>query len=348
MSVTYPLGFRARGVQAGLRTKPAPDLALIVNDGPRDTVAGVFTTNRVSAAPVQWSRQVVSDHKARAVIANAAVANACTGIDGLTDSQCEAEHVATLVGCQTDEVVVASTGVIGVRLDMPSILVGATTAHTSLDRGDAVDESAARAIMTTDTVPKSATVERNGTRFGGIAKGAGMLAPQLATMLVFLTTDAVVDPEEFQDALAQACDVTFSRVDSDACMSTNDTVVAMSSGASGVSLTGDALVSTLTDLCATLARQLVADAEGSHHDVKVTVHGATSTEAAVAVAREVTRSNLVKTAIAGNDPNWGRILAAVGCVPEDVAPLRSRRGGRLGQRHPGVQIGRDRRRPRSR
>ena len=320
MSVTYPLGFRARGVQAGLRTKPAPDLALIVNDGPRDTVAGVFTTNRVSAAPVQWSRQVVSDHKARAVIANAAVANACTGIDGLTDSQCEAEHVATLVGCQTDEVVVASTGVIGVRLDMPSILVGATTAHTSLDRGDAVDESAARAIMTTDTVPKSATVERNGTRFGGIAKGAGMLAPQLATMLVFLTTDAVVDPEEFQDALAQACDGTFSRVDSDACMSTNDTVVAMSSGASGVSLTGDALVSTLTDLCATLARQLVADAEGSHHDVKVTVHGATSTEAAVAVAREVTRSNLVKTAIAGNDPNWGRILAAVGCVPEDVAP----------------------------
>ena len=314
MSVTYPLGFRARGVQAGLRTKPAPDLALIVNDGPRDTVSGVFTTNRVSAAPVQWSRQVVSDHKARAVIANAAVANACTGIDGLTDSQCEAEHVATL------EVVVASTGVIGVRLDMPSILVGATTAHTSLDRGDAVDESAARAIMTTDTVPKSATVERNGTRFGGIAKGAGMLAPQLATMLVFLTTDAVVDPEEFQDVLAQACDVTFSRVDSDACMSTNDTVVAMSSGASGVSLTGDALVSTLTDLCATLARQLVADAEGSHHDVKVTVHGATSTEAAVAVAREVTRSNLVKTAIAGNDPNWGRILAAVGCVPEDVAP----------------------------
>ncbi|MGK2308412.1 bifunctional glutamate N-acetyltransferase/amino-acid acetyltransferase ArgJ [Cutibacterium sp. V970] len=321
MSVTYPLGFRARGVQAGLRTRPVPDLALIVNDGPRDAVAGVFTTNRVCAAPVQWSRQAVADHKARAIIANTAVANACTGIDGLTDSQREAEHVATLVGCKPDEVVVASTGIIGVRLDMPSILVGATAAHNSLDRGDDVDESAAQAIMTTDTVTKTATVEKNGTRFGGIAKGAGMLAPQLATMLAFLTTDAVVDPEEFQDALAQACDVTFSRVDSDACMSTNDTVVAMSSGASGASLSGADLVSALTDLCANLARQLVADAEGSHHDVKVTVRGATATDAAVAVAREVARSNLVKTAIAGNDPNWGRILAAVGCVPEDVAPF---------------------------
>jgi len=320
MSVTYPLGFRAGGIQAGLRTTPAADLALIVNDGPADAVAGVFTTNRVCAAPVQWSRQVTADHKARAVIANAAVANACTGIDGFADCQCEAEHVATLLGCKPHEVVVASTGVIGVRLDMPSILVGASTAHGTLGRGDEVDASAARAIMTTDTVPKMATVDAGGARFGGIAKGAGMLAPQLATMLVFLTTDAVVDPEEFQNVLAKVCDVTFSRVDSDACMSTNDAVIAMASGACGISLTGDELTDALTKLCAILARQLVADAEGSRHDVKVAVTGATSTEAAVAVAREVTRSNLVKTAVAGNDPNWGRILAAVGCVREDVAP----------------------------
>ena len=321
MSVTYPLGFRVGSVHAGLRTIPAPDLAVIVNDGPDDVVAGVFTTNRVCAAPVQWSRRVTADHKARVVVANAAVANACTGIDGLTDCQCEAEHIAILFGCEPHEVVVASTGVIGERLDMPSTLVGASTAHGVLGRGDDVDASAARAIMTTDTVPKMATVDVGGARFGGIAKGAGMLAPQLATMLVFLTTDAVVDPDEFQDALAKACDVTFSRVDSDACMSTNDTVVAMASGASGANLTGGELTEALTELCAVLARQLVADAEGSRHDVKVAVTGATSTEAAVAVAREVTRSNLVKTAIAGNDPNWGRILAAVGCVPEDVAPF---------------------------
>ena len=321
MSVTYPLGFRAGGIQAGLRTTPGLDLALIVNDGPADVVAGVFTTNRVCAAPVQWSRHVTADHKARAVIANAAVANACTGIDGFADCQCEAEHVATLLECKPHEVVIASTGVIGVRLDMPSILVGASTIYRALGRGDNADASAARAIMTTDTVPKMATVDAGGARFGGIAKGAGMLAPQLATMLVFLTTDAIVDPEEFQESLAKACDITFSRVDSDACMSTNDTVVAMASGASGISLTGDELTDALTELCAILARQLVADAEGSHHDVKVTVTGAISTEAAVAVAREVTRSNLVKTAIAGNDPNWGRILAAIGCVPENVAPF---------------------------
>ncbi|MDO4412110.1 bifunctional glutamate N-acetyltransferase/amino-acid acetyltransferase ArgJ [Cutibacterium sp.] len=321
MSVTFPLGFRARGIRAGLRNAPVPDLALIINDGPRDCVAGVFTTNRVCAAPVRWSREVVADHKARAVIVNSAVANACTGNDGLADSKREAEYVAALVGCEPHEVVVASTGVIGVRLDMPSILKGAAIAHSSLGKGDVVDESAARAIMTTDTVPKTATVENNGARFGGIAKGAGMLAPQLATMLVFVTTDAVVDAEEFQDALAQACEVTFSRVDSDACMSTNDTVVAMASGASGVTMSKEDLVCALTQLCANLARQLVADAEGSHHDVKVTVRGATTTKAAVAVAREVTRSNLVKTAIAGNDPNWGRILAAVGCVPESVAPF---------------------------
>ncbi|MSS45266.1 bifunctional glutamate N-acetyltransferase/amino-acid acetyltransferase ArgJ [Cutibacterium sp. WCA-380-WT-3A] len=321
MSVTYPLGFRASGVQAGLRSTSAPDLAFIVNDGPDDVVAGVFTTNRVCAAPVQWSRRVIADHKARVVIANAAVANACTGIDGFADCQCEAEHVATLIGCTPHDVVVASTGVIGVRLDMPAILAGAGMADRALNRGDDANTSAARAIMTTDTVPKMATIDAGNARFGGIAKGAGMLAPQLATMLVFVTTDAVVDPKEFQSALAKACDVTFSRVDSDACMSTNDTVVAMASGASGVSLTGDVLVEALTALCASLARQLVADAEGSHHDVKVTVTGATSTEAAVAVAREVTRSNLVKTAISGNDPNWGRIVAAVGCVPESVAPF---------------------------
>ncbi|WP_130865635.1 bifunctional glutamate N-acetyltransferase/amino-acid acetyltransferase ArgJ [Acidipropionibacterium timonense] len=313
MSITAPAGFTA-GSQ--------PHLTLIVNEGPLQEAAGVFTSNRVVAAPVVWSRAALADHHAHAVVANSACANACTGSQGDDDARATADHVAGLLGCGVDEVLVASTGIIGVPLDMDRITAWTDAAHADLATGPAADDAAARAIMTTDTVTKTATLTVGGVTFGGIAKGAGMLAPQLATMLVFLTTDAVVGPGELQPALAAATAVTFSRVDSDACMSTNDTVIALASGASGQSLSRSALTQALTSLCADLARQLVADAEGSHHDVLVEVEGATTTEAAEAVAREVARSNLVKTAIAGNDPNWGRILAAVGCVPEDVAPYR--------------------------
>lgn len=320
MSITQPLGFRACGVAARLRHNGSPDLALLVNDGPQSVAAGVFTSNRVVAAPVVWSREVVAGGHAHAVVVNSACANACTGAPGLADTREEAEQVASLLGCRAEEVLVASTGIIGMRLDMDRLLAGIDAAHAGLARGEKVDEAASRAIMTTDTVPKTASREVDGVRLAGMAKGAGMLAPQLATMIVVVTTDAVVEAAELQSALAAACEVTFSRVDSDACMSTNDTVVAMASGASGVHLPRETLQQGLTDLCADLARQLVADAEGSHHDVLVRVDGATSVEAAVAVAREIARSNLVKTAIAGNDPNWGRILAAAGCVPASLAP----------------------------
>lgn len=321
MSITYPKGFRASGISAALRRNGSPDMALIVNDGPRQSAAGVLTGNRVYAAPIAWCRPVLAAGAAHAVVVNSACANACTGPEGLADTRAEAELVGELEGCSADRVLVASTGIIGQRLDMGRVAEGIHTAHSALGAGAVVDEAASRAIMTTDTVPKTVEIEVSGVRFGGIAKGAGMLAPQLATMLVFITTDAVATHEELQAALAPAADVTFSRVDSDACMSTNDTVIVLASGASGVSPSAEQLHEGLTRTCADLARQLVADAEGSHHDVLITVQHATSTEAAVSVAREVARSNLVKTAIAGNDPNWGRILSAVGCVPESVAPF---------------------------
>lgn len=321
MSLTTPLGFRAAGLSAGLRRNGSPDLAVIVNDGPQHAAAGVFTTNRVVAAPVVWSRQVLTDHRARAVVVNSACANACTGQQGLADARAEATRVGALLGCAPEEVVVASTGIIGQPMPMDRVGAGIDSAVAALGRGAEVDEAVARAIMTTDTRPKQASVTIDGVTIAGIAKGAGMLAPQLATMLVFLTTDALVDGPELQDGLAEASSLTFSRVDSDACMSTNDSVVALASGASGRRLGAEQWRQGVHEVCADLARQLVADAEGSHHDVLVRVDGATTTEAALAVAREVTRSNLVKTAIAGNDPNWGRILAAVGCVPAEIAPF---------------------------
>ena len=327
MSITAPAGFRAAGVAAGLKASGGRDVALVVNDGPRRTAAAVLTTNRVQAAPVVWTRQAVSDGAARAVVLNSGGANACTGPEGFADTHRTAEHVAAVLsaGAATPEdevgagdVLVCSTGLIGVRLDLAALLGGVDAAAGTLaaDGGDA----AADAIRTTDTVSKQAVAGRDGWSVGGMAKGAGMLAPGLATMLSVLTTDAVVDPATADAALRAATRTTFDRVDSDGCMSTNDTVILLASGASGVEVGLAELTAAVTEVTASLARQLVADAEGASHDIAVTVTGATTEAAAVTVARAVTRSNLFKAAIFGNDPNWGRIVAAVGTVPEEVAP----------------------------
>lgn len=322
MSITQPRGFRAAGVAAGIKETGAHDLALVVNDGPRQSAAGVFTANRVKAAPVTWSSQAVADGTAHAVVLNSGGANACTGPEGYADTVATAEHAAGLLDCAPEQILVCSTGLIGERLPMSTLLAGIDAAHATLAAGASADADASRAIMTTDSVPKTAAIQLpSGVRVGGIAKGAGMLAPQLATMLVVITTDADVEPVALQKALKTATATTFDRVDSDACMSTNDTVLLLASGASGIAPSAPELTEAIRVVAADLARQLVADAEGASHDIHVVVRGAHSEHAALAVAREVARSNLVKTAIAGNDPNWGRIVAAVGCVPEDVAPF---------------------------
>lgn len=322
MSITRPLGFRAAGLAAGIKSTGKRDLALVVNDGPRDTAAAVFTSNRVQAAPVLWSRQAVADGRARAVVLNSGGANACTGPEGFADTHRTAEHLAGALGVSAQDVLVCSTGLIGERLPMEPLLAGAGAAVDALDAGEQADAAAAQAIMTTDTVPKTAEVVLpSGVVVGGIAKGAGMLAPQLATMLVVLTTDADVDAATAQEALAAATRTTFDRVDSDACMSTNDTVILLASGASGTAVDAAELGEAVRAVSADLARQLVADAEGASHDVHVVVRSASSEDAALAVAREIARSSLVKTAIFGNDPNWGRIVSAAGCVPEAVAPF---------------------------
>lgn len=316
--VTAPAGFRAAGVTAGLKPSGKPDVALVVNDGPLQVAAGVFTSNRVVAAPVVWSRQAVSDGVATAVVLNSGGANACTGPEGFLDTHRTAEHVAEVLGASAGDVLVCSTGLIGERLPMDLLLPGIGAAAAALAPEGGPD--AATAIMTTDTVSKTAAVAGDGWTVGGMAKGAGMLAPGLATMLVVLTTDAVVTAEQADAALRGATRTTFDRVDSDGCMSTNDTVLLLASGASGVTPDPEAFAAAVAAASADLARQLVADAEGASHDIAVTVTGATTEEAAVAVARAVTRSNLFKAAVFGNDPNWGRVLAAVGTVPEDVAP----------------------------
>jgi len=316
--VTAPAGFRAAGVTAGLKPSGKPDVALVVNDGPLQVAAGVFTSNRVVAAPVVWSRQAVSDGVATAVVLNSGGANACTGPEGFLDTHRTAEHVAEVLGASAGDVLVCSTGLIGERLPMDLLRGGVAAAAAALSTTGGPD--AATAIMTTDTVSKTAAVAGDGWTVGGMAKGAGMLAPGLATMLVVLTTDAVVTAEQADAALRGATLTTFDRVDSDGCMSTNDTVLLLASGASGVTPDPEAFAAAVAAASADLARQLVADAEGASHDIAVTVTGATTEEAAVAVARAVTRSNLFKAAVFGNDPNWGRVLAAVGTVPEDVAP----------------------------
>ncbi|MDM7831967.1 bifunctional glutamate N-acetyltransferase/amino-acid acetyltransferase ArgJ [Cellulomonas edaphi] len=321
--VTAPAGFRASGVTAGLKPSGRPDLALIVNDGPLQVGAAVFTTNRVQGAPVKWSRQVVSDGVVSAVVMNSGGANVSTGVAGFQDAHSTAERVAEALGVSAGDVVVGSTGLIGERLPREILLAGVDQAVAALssDGGPA----AAVAIMTTDTVPKTSEITIPGDAgawtVGGMAKGAGMLAPALATMLCVITTDAVVDAELADQALRTATARTFDRVDSDGCMSTSDTVVLLASGASGVRPDPSGFLGAVESVCADLARQLVADAEGANHDIAITVNGATTEEAAVAVGRAVARSNLFKAAIYGNDPNWGRVLAQVGTVPESVAPF---------------------------
>ncbi len=335
MSVTVPKGFRAAGVAAGLKPDNALDVALVVNDGPDATAAGVFTTNRFKAAPVLWSQQVLRGGVLRAVVLNSGGANAGTGPQGFQDAHTTAEVVAArLTGLPAErragaagkpraaadtqpalligpgEVAVCSTGLIGERLPMEKLLGGVNAAVRGLSRDGGA--AAAQAIMTTDTRPKTTVVSRDGWIVGGMAKGAGMLAPGLATMLVVLTTDAVADSTVLDAALREACRVTFERLDSDGCMSTNDTVLLLSSGASGLAASPAELTDAVTAACHDLAQQLLGDAEGSTKDIAIEVVGAASEEEAVTVGRAVARSNLVKTALYGNDPNWGRILAAVG------------------------------------
>lgn len=319
MSVTTPAGFRAAGVTAGLKASGAPDLALVVCDGPDHHGAAVFTTNRVEAAPVTWSRQVVADGRVEAVVLNSGGANACTGAPGFADTHHTAEHVAALLGLSAGDVVVCSTGLIGERLPMDLLLAGTDAAAQALSLDGGTD--AAIAIKTTDTVHKEATyAAAAGWSVGGMAKGAGMLAPALATMLVVVTTDAVTSPADLDAALRAATAQTFDRIDSDGCMSTNDTVVVVSSGASGIPATLEELTTAVTAVCADLARQLIGDAEGAAHDIAIEVRSAASEADALEVARAVARNNLFKCAVFGNDPNWGRVLAAVGTTRAAFEP----------------------------
>ncbi|WP_030462899.1 bifunctional glutamate N-acetyltransferase/amino-acid acetyltransferase ArgJ [Kitasatospora sp. NRRL B-11411] len=321
VGVTAAKGFRAAGVTAGIKASGTPDLALVVNDGPRHAAAGVFTSNRVHAAPVKWSRQVLNDGELAAVILNSGGANACTGPEGFQDTHATAEKVAAELGIGAIEVAVCSTGLIGVRLPMDKLLPGVELAVEALS--DTGGESAAIAIKTTDTVHKTAQVTAPaGWTVGGMAKGAGMLAPGLATMLVVVTTDAVVDSAALDAALRDATRTTFDRVDSDGCMSTNDTVLLLASGASEVAPEQAEFAEAVRTVCADLARQLIGDAEGASKDIRIDVVNAATEEEAVDVARTISRSNLLKCAIHGEDPNWGRVLSAIGTTSAAFDPDR--------------------------
>ena len=318
MSVTAAQGFRAAGVAAGLKTSGGRDVALIVNDGPLDAAAGVFTANRVQAAPVLWSRQVLAGGRLRGVVLNSGGANACTGPDGFADTHRTAEHTAAAIGVEPGEVAVCSTGLIGERLPMPALLAGVTDAAAALTATGGAD--AADAIRTTDTVAKQAVVGHAGWVVGGAAKGAGMLAPGLATMLCVLTTDAVAGRADLDAALRAAARRTFDRVDTDGCMSTNDTVLLLASGASGATPAPGELAAAVHAVCADLAAQLVADAEGATKQVRINVENAASEDDAVEVGRAIARSALLKCALYGNDPNWGRVLSAVGTTSAAFEP----------------------------
>ncbi|MGY1858039.1 bifunctional glutamate N-acetyltransferase/amino-acid acetyltransferase ArgJ [Modestobacter sp. SYSU DS0290] len=345
MTVTHPQGFRAAGVAAGLKASGNPDVALVVNDGPDDAAAAVFTTNRFPAAPVQWSRQVLATGRLKAVVLNSGGANACTGPEGFSDTHATAEHLAAELGIGAIDVAVASTGLIGVRLPMEKLLPGVTTAVAKLSADGGI--AAAQAIMTTDTVPKTTVQAGSGWAVGGMAKGAGMLAPSLATMLVVLTTDAIVDPAVLQRALAAATSVSVERVDSDGCLSTNDTVIAMANGASGVTPSEAELTAALTAAATDLAMQLLADAEGSTKDIAITVRNAATVRDALTAGRACARNNLLKTALFGNDPNWGRVLAAIGTtdaafeadqVDVTINGVTVCRGGSIGDPREGVDL----------
>jgi glutamate N-acetyltransferase/amino-acid N-acetyltransferase len=346
VSVTTAAGFLACGAAAGLKNSGGKDLALVVNTGPDFAAAGVFTTNRVKAAPVLWSQQVLADGRLRAVILNSGGANACTGPDGFADTHHTAELVAEALrppqgaagaarGADIGaiDVAVCSTGLIGVRLPMDKLTpaVGDLVPLLSHHGGQA----AAEAIMTTDSVPKQTSYADEGWSIGGMAKGAGMLAPGLATMLVVLTTDAVVDAVQLREQLGNACRRSFERIDSDGCMSTNDTVILMSSGASGVRPAPGDFQAALDETCQDLALQLLADAEGATHTVAIHIDHAATEDDAVQVGRAIARSNLFKCAVFGQDPNWGRVLAAIGTTAAEFEP------DRIDVSFNGVQVCRD-------
>jgi glutamate N-acetyltransferase/amino-acid N-acetyltransferase len=321
MSVTAARGFRAAGVVAGLKASGGRDVALVVNDGPSDAAAAVFTRNRVRAAPVLWSRQAVADGRLRAVLLNSGGANACTGPAGFADTHATAEQVATALGIGAGEVAVCSTGLIGERLPMAALLGGITRAAADLARDGG--PAAADAIRTTDTVAKQAVrAHAEGWTVGGMAKGAGMLAPSLATMLCVITTDAAVGADTLDSVLRDAVRRTFERVDADGCLSTNDTVILLASGAAGVPAQSSDIGTAVEAVCADLADQLVDDAEGATKRVVIEVRSAASEDDAVEVGRAIARNNLLKCALFGNDPNWGRVLAAVGTTSAAFEPDR--------------------------
>ncbi|GGZ60696.1 bifunctional glutamate N-acetyltransferase/amino-acid acetyltransferase ArgJ [Streptomyces bluensis] len=318
MSVTAAKGFTAAGIAAGIKENGNPDLALVVNNGPRRAAAGVFTSNRVKAAPVLWSEQVLASGQVSAVVLNSGGANACTGPKGFQDTHATAEKAAEVLGRGAIEVAVCSTGLIGVLLPMDKLLPGVETAAAQLSEHGG--EKAAIAIKTTDTVHKTAVAEGDGWTVGGMAKGAGMLAPGLATMLVVITTDADVDSAVLDEALRAATRVTFDRVDSDGCMSTNDTVLLLASGASGVTPEYGEFADAVKTVCADLARQLIGDAEGASKDIRIEVVGAATEDDAVEVGRSIARNNLLKCALHGEDPNWGRVLSAIGTTGAAFEP----------------------------
>ncbi|MEU1422389.1 bifunctional glutamate N-acetyltransferase/amino-acid acetyltransferase ArgJ [Kitasatospora sp. NPDC086009] len=320
VGVTAAKGFRAAGVTAGIKDSGTPDLALVVNDGPSLAAAGVFTSNRVKAAPVLWSEQVLKGGQVSAVVLNSGGANACTGPLGFQDTHATAERAAEELGLNAGEIAVASTGLIGLRLPMDILLPGVALAAGQLDA--AGGEAAAIAIKTTDTVHKTAQVTKDGWTVGGMAKGAGMLAPGLATMLVVLTTDAALDAAALDVSLRAATRTTFDRIDSDGCMSTNDTVLLLASGASGITPEQAGFDEAVRTVCADLARQLIGDAEGASKDIRIDVTDAATEAEAVGVARVISRNNLLKCALHGEDPNWGRVLAAIGTTDAAFDPDR--------------------------
>ena len=318
MSVSFTDGFRAAGVASGLKASGNKDVALVVNDGPKHAAAAVFTSNRCKANPILWSQEVIKSGLARAIILNSGGANCYTGPQGFQTTHATAEKVGELLGTGAAEILVCSTGLIGEQLDRDKLLSGAQEAFSTLDADGGA--SAAEAIMTTDTVPKLATRQGSGYRLGGMAKGAGMLAPALATMLVVITTDADLDPQELDTALREATRLSFDRLDSDGAMSTNDQVTLMASGASGVKPEPAEFQELLTALCQELALKLLDDAEGASHNIHIKVQGAASEADALEVGRAIARNNLFKAAIFGNDPNWGRILAAIGTTSAAFDP----------------------------
>jgi len=339
VSVTAPAGFAAAGVTCGLKSSGNKDLALVQNLGPLTAAATVFTSNRCKANPVLWSQQVMADGRVDAVVLNSGGANCYTGAQGFQVTHSTAELVANGLGISATDVLVCSTGLIGEQLDLDKIAAGVKLAVDALGQSDSsvpaakgpsatsppptspdAGLAAAQAIMTTDSVPKTVHVQGAGYSIGGMAKGAGMLAPGLATMLVVLTTDAHLNSADLDTALRAATRVTFDRLDSDGCMSTNDTVTLLASGASEATPDLAEFTTTLTEACRSLALQLQADAEGASHDIAITVTNAVTEDQAVDIARAVSRSNLFKAAIFGNDPNWGRVLAAVGTTHAEFDP----------------------------